>query len=251
MLKKRIIPCLDVKNGRTVKGTNFQNLRDAGDAVELAALYTREGADELVFLDITASLEKRSTLINLCERVAEVIDIPFTVGGGIATIEDAARLLEAGADKISVNSAALQKPHLVDELAKEFGKQFITIAIDSRWENGQFSVFSHGGTRGTHRHLGEWVQELESRGAGEILLTSMAGDGTKEGFDLPMYQSLADIKIPLIASGGAGRLEHFSEVLSLKQVDAALAASLFHFRELAIPDLKDYLQEQNIPVRND
>lgn len=250
MLKKRIIPCLDIKEGRTVKGTNFKDLRDAGDAVELAALYAEKGADELVFLDISASLENRSTLIELCERVAAVIDIPFTVGGGIGSLKDATRLLEAGADKISINSAALRRPELVDELAQEFGKQFITVAIDSKWDQDQFAVFSHGGTRRTPRELREWVQELESRGAGEILLTSMQGDGTKEGFDLPMYRQLVDIQIPLIASGGAGCKEHFLEVLRMPQVDAALAASLFHFKELAIGDLKSYLNENKIPIRH-
>ena len=251
MLKKRIIPCLDVKDGRTVKGTNFQNLKDAGDPVELAARYALEGADELVFLDISASLEKRSTLIALAEKVAEVIDIPFTVGGGINSLNAASALLEAGTDKISVNSAALKRPELVDELAYEFGRQFLTVAIDAKWEDEAFRVYSHGGTRKTDRELGEWIKELEQRGAGEILLTSMAGDGTKQGFDMPMYRYLSDIRIPLIASGGAGSKAHFAEVLSLEQVDAALAASLFHYQELSIPQLKNYLQEQNIAVRND
>lgn len=251
MLKKRIIACLDIKDGRTVKGTNFKNLRDAGDAVELASIYAQEGIDELVFLDISASLEKRSTLRELSARVAEVLDIPFTVGGGISEVTHAAKLLEAGADKISLNSAALAKPDLIDELAAEFGRQFVTVAIDAKWDNGNYSVYSHGGSLKTNRKLQEWVAELEERGAGEILLTSMAGDGTKEGFDLPMYRTLSEIKLPLIASGGAGKPEHFAEVLDLPQVDAALAASLFHFKELKIKDLKDYLSRKDIAIRND
>lgn len=249
MLKKRIIPCLDVKNGRTVKGVNFKSLRDAGDAVELAAYYSDQGADELVLLDITASLERRKTVFELAERVGEALSIPYTIGGGIADLSTAERLLSLGADKLSINSAALARPTFIEDLAKAFGSQCVVVAVDVKQFQNGYRVYSHGGSRDTGLSLDNWLKEIYNRGAGEVLLTSMDGDGTKAGFDLALYRSLADFKLPLIASGGAGKMEHFKEVLELPQVDAALAASLFHFRELEVPDLKKYLKNQKIAMR--
>lgn len=249
MLKKRIIPCLDVKNGRTVKGVNFKSLRDAGDAVELAAYYSDQGADELVLLDITASLERRKTVFELAERVGEALSIPYTIGGGIADLSTAERLLSLGADKLSINSAALARPTFIEDLAKAFGSQCVVVAVDVKQFQNGYRVYSHGGSRDTGLSLDNWLTEIYNRGAGEVLLTSMDGDGTKAGFDLALYRSLADFKLPLIASGGAGNKEQFKEVLELPQVDAALAASLFHFRELEVPDLKKYLKNQKIAMR--
>lgn len=249
MLKKRIIPCLDVKNGRTVKGVNFKSLRDAGDAVELAAYYSDQGADELVLLDITASLERRKTVFELAERVGEALSIPYTIGGGITDLSTAERLLSLGADKLSINSAALGRPTFIEDLAKAFGSQCVVVAVDVKHFQNSYRVYSHGGSRDTGLILDKWLKEIYNRGAGEVLLTSMDGDGTKAGFDLALYRRLADFKLPLIASGGAGQKEHFKEVLELPQVDAALAASLFHFRELEVPDLKQYLKDQKIAIR--
>lgn len=250
MLTKRIIPCLDIKDGRTVKGTNFINLRDAGDPVELGSLYADQGADELVFLDISASLEGRKTFSSLVKEIARHINIPFTVGGGINSINDVAPLLDAGADKVSINSAAVSNPDLIDDLAREFGSQFIVLAIDSRKIGNQWSVHTHGGTRPTDKKLFSWAKEGQQRGAGEILFTSMDHDGTKEGFAIDPLNKLNQLlKIPVIASGGAGRKEDFLEVFALGHADAALAASVFHFNEIPIPVLKNYLKQNSIPVR--
>lgn len=250
MLTKRIIPCLDIKDGRTVKGTNFINLRDAGDPVELGSLYADQGADELVFLDISASLEGRKTFSSLVKEIARHINIPFTVGGGINSINDVAPLLDAGADKVSINSAAVSNPDLIDDLAREFGSQFIVLAIDSRKIGNQWSVHTHGGTRPTDKKLFSWAKEGQQRGAGEILFTSMDHDGTKEGFAIDPLNKLNQLlKIPVIASGGAGRKEDFLEVFALAHADAALAASVFHFNEIPIPVLKNYLKQNSIPVR--
>ncbi|MEM6724578.1 MAG: imidazole glycerol phosphate synthase subunit HisF [Bacteroidota bacterium] len=250
MLTKRIIPCLDIKDGRTVKGINFVNLRDAGDPVELAARYAEEGADELVFLDITATVEKRKTLVNLVKSVARELNIPFTVGGGIGTVEDVGALLNAGADKISVNSAAVRNPDLLDQLAKEFGSQCVVLGLDADFLDGQWTVVTHGGRRPTEREALAWAQEAESRGAGEILLTSMQGDGTKQGYSLDLTRMLStNLNVPVIASGGAGAMDHFVEVFEEGAADAALAASIFHFREIGIQELKQYLQAKNIPMR--
>lgn len=250
MLTKRIIPCLDICDGRTVKGTNFLQLRDAGDPVELAMRYCEEGADELVFLDITATTEKRKTLARLVREIATHINIPFTVGGGINTVEDVHLLLDNGADKISVNSAAVRNPSLIDQLAKNFGSQCVVVAIDIKIIDGRWMVVTHGGRNPTLLEATEWAQELTSRGAGEILLTSMEHDGTKNGFALEITGKIAGlVPIPVIASGGAGTMEHFDAVFRIAGADAALAASIFHFREIPIPVLKRYLQEQEIPVR--
>ncbi|UII30350.1 imidazole glycerol phosphate synthase subunit HisF [Fulvivirga ulvae] len=250
MLKKRIIPCLDVKNGRTVKGTNFVNIRDAGDPVELGALYADQGADELVFLDITATNEGRKTFKELVRDIAQHLNIPFTVGGGISSVEDVAPLLYAGADKVSVNSSAVKRPDLINELALEFGSQCIVVAIDARQVDGQWIVHTHGGSRPTELELFSWAREVEKRGAGEILFTSMDHDGTKQGFAVEALKKLGEqINIPIIASGGAGEMQHFDEVFSSGKVDAALAASIFHFKEISIPELKSYLKQKNIPVR--
>lgn len=251
MLTKRIIPCLDVKNGRTVKGTNFVNLRDAGDAVELASIYAKEGADELVFLDITATVEERSTLLDLVSRVAHKINIPFTVGGGISSIEHVTALLNAGADKISINSAAVRNPDLISQLAKEFGSQCIVVAIDTRkMEDGVDRVHTHGGRKPTELETIKWAREVEDRGAGEILLTSMDTDGTKDGFALELTATISrNAGIPVIASGGAGTEEHFYEVFTQGYADAGLAASIFHFKEIGIPHLKSYLSEKGVPMR--
>ncbi len=250
MLKKRIIPCLDVKEGRTVKGVNFINLRDAGDAVELAKTYVQQGADELVFLDITASVEKRKTLASLVEKIAREINIPFTVGGGINTIEDVAALLQAGADKISINTAAVKNPQLITELAARFGSQCIVVAIDTNFVNDEWKVFTHGGRTATDINTFAWAKEVERLGAGEILLTSMQHDGTKGGFAIDLTRQVSEaVNIPVIASGGAGTMEHFTEIFNAGKADAALAASIFHYGEIQIPQLKAFLSQQNIPVR--
>ena len=250
MLKKRIIPCLDIKNGRTVKGTNFVNIRDAGDPVELGALYAEQGADELVFLDITATNEDRKTFKTLVKDIAAHIHIPFTVGGGISAVEDVAPLLYCGADKVSVNSSAVKRAGLIDELVREFGSQCIVVAIDARHVEGQWIVHTHGGSRATEHNLLDWAKEVEGRGAGEILFTSMDHDGTKSGFAVETLELLSQhINIPVIASGGAGNKEHFLDVFRSGSVDAALAASIFHFKEVEIPTLKTYLNNNNIAVR--
>jgi imidazole glycerol-phosphate synthase subunit HisF len=250
VLTKRIIPCLDIRDGRTVKGVNFEHIRDAGDPVELGALYAREGADELVFLDITATNEKRKTLWELVNRIAHHINIPFTVGGGISSIDDVRVLLQNGADKISVNTAAFRRPGLVSELAKEFGSQCVVLAIDTRFEEGNWYVYLNGGRVRTESLCLDWAREGVDRGAGEILLTSMNNDGTKQGFALDITRALAEaLPVPVIASGGGGVPEHFVEVLGPGKADAALAASIFHFKEIGIPELKGYLQRNNISVR--
>ena len=250
MLTKRIIPCLDIKNGRTVKGVNFLELRDAGDPVELAKLYAQQGADELVFLDITATNEKRKTLVELVEKVAEAVNIPFTVGGGISTVKDVSVLLNAGADKVSVNSAAVKNPDIIRQMAEEFGSQCIVVAIDSRNVNGQNLVHTHGGSKPTNIKTEDWVQEVVELGAGEILLTSMDHDGTKAGFANELLAKVSElVNVPVIASGGAGNMEHFVDTFTKGNSDAALAASIFHFKEIAVPELKSYLKENNIIVR--
>ena len=253
MLAKRIIPCLDIRDGRTVKGVNFINLRDAGDAVELAQLYATQGADELTFLDITATVEDRGTFTALVRNIADVIDIPFTVGGGIRNVSDVGALLESGADKISINSAAVRNPRLIDMFAKEFGSQCVVCAIDvseqtdsePRWE-----VYVNGGRIATGINALAWGKEAADRGAGEILLTSMDHDGTKQGFAITLTRTFSDeLSIPIIASGGAGTMDHFAEVLTDGAADAALAASLFHFHEIDIPELKIFLQKRGISIR--
>jgi len=250
MLTKRIIPCLDVKDGKTVKGVNFENLRDAGDPVELGALYAAQGADELVFLDISATLEKRKTMVDLVRRVASRINIPFTVGGGISSVEDVSALLNAGADKISINSSAVKDPALIDRLALEFGSQCVVVAIDTRLYEGKSRVHTHGGTKPTSIDTFEWAREAEQRGAGEILLTSMDHDGTKNGFANEITSKISEqANIPVIASGGAGKMEHFTDVFKSGKADAALAASIFHFKEIGIPELKTYLKEKGIRIR--
>ena len=251
MLTKRIIPCLDIKDGRTVKGTNFVNLRDAGDPVELGALYAKEGADELVFLDITATVEKRKTLSQLVNKIAHHINIPFTVGGGISSVEDVSVLLQNGADKISVNTSAFKNPQLVNELSKEFGSQCVVLAIDTKKEeDGEWYVYLNGGRTKTDKKCFDWAQEAVSRGAGEILLTSMNHDGTKQGFAIEITKRLAvALPVPVIASGGGGTMQHFKDVFEQAYADAALAASIFHFKEIAIPDLKRYLQDEKISIR--
>src|SRR6188768_1878690 len=251
MLTKRVIPCLDIKDGRTVKGVNFENIRDAGDPVELGALYAQQGADELVFLDITATVEKRKTLSELVNKISHHINIPFTVGGGISSVEDVSVLLQNGADKISVNTSAFKNPALISELSKEFGSQCVVLAIDTKKEeDGEWYVYLNGGRTKTDKKCFDWAREAVDRGAGEILLTSMNHDGTKAGFALDITQKLSDeLSIPIIASGGAGNMEHFVEVFEKASADAALAASIFHFKEVAIPDLKQFLHRQNIAVR--
>jgi imidazole glycerol-phosphate synthase subunit HisF len=251
MLTKRIIPCLDIKDGRTVKGINFENIRDAGDPVQLGALYAEQGADELVFLDITATVEKRKTLSELVKRIARYVNIPFTVGGGVSSVEDASVLLNNGADKVSVNTAAFKNPQLINELSTEFGSQFVVLAIDTKKEaNGEWYVYLNGGRTKTERKCFDWAKEAVGRGCGEILLTSMNNDGTKQGFALDITHQLATgLPVPVIASGGGGTMEHFSDVFIKGMADAALAASIFHFKEIAIPDLKRYLQQQDIPIR--
>ena len=250
MLTKRIIPCLDVLNGRVVKGVNFVNLQDAGDPVEQAVIYDREGADELVFLDITASHENRNTTLDMVRHVADNIFIPFCVGGGIRTIEDIRATLLAGADKVSINSAAIKNPDLIHEGAWAFGSQCMVVAIDPKRVDGKWEVFINGGRVPTGREAIEWAQEVEERGAGEILLTSMDRDGTKDGYNLELTSAVAEaVSIPVIASGGAGTMEHFREALTTGKADAALAASVFHYNEMRISDLKDYLYELNVPAR--
>ena len=250
MLTKRIIPCLDIRDGRTVKGVNFENIRDAGDPVELGALYAREGADELVFLDITATNEKRKTLRDLVNRIAHHINIPFTVGGGISSIGDVQLLLQNGADKISVNTSAFRRPELVGELAREFGSQCVVVAIDIKLFNGVWKVVTHGGRNATDLIATEWAKTVADLGAGEILLTSMENDGTKNGFANDITRQISEaLPIPVIASGGAGTMPHFKEVFEAGAADAALAASIFHFGEIGIGALKKYLKENNIPVR--
>jgi cyclase len=250
MVAKRIIPCLDVKDGRTVKGVHFVGLRDVGDAVDLGARYAAEGADELVYLDISASVEGRKTFCDLVSRVAEKINIPFTVGGGISTLDDAARLLDAGADKISVNTAAIYNPGLIDAIAGKYGSQFVVIAIDARVVDGRWMATTHGGRTATDRELFSWALEAQNRGAGELLFTSMDHDGTRDGYPCETYAALADaLSIPIIASGGAGCIQHIVEVLTAGKADAALAASIFQSGEIPIPILKQELRKQNIPVR--
>jgi len=250
MLSKRIIPCLDVKDGRTVKGVNFVDLKDAGDPVELAWQYAQQGADELVFLDITATHERRKTMIEMVKSVARQLNIPFTIGGGITEIADAEALLNAGADKISINSAAVKKPQLIADLAEVFGRQFVVVAVDTKLVEGRNMVHLNGGRLITELETEKWIKQAEDLGAGEILLTSMDHDGTKQGFDCNLLQTISQmINIPVIASGGAGAIDHFTEVFTTTGVDAALAASVFHFGEIPIPVLKNELKKHNIPVR--
>jgi cyclase len=251
MLTKRIIPCLDIKDGRTVKGINFENIRDAGDPVQLGSLYAAQGADELVFLDITATVEKRKTLSELVNRIAHHINIPFTVGGGISSVDDVSILLQNGADKISVNTSAFKRPGLIKELAKEFGSQCVVLAIDTKQEaDGEWYVYLNGGRVKTDATCFGWAKQAVDAGAGEILLTSMNHDGTKKGFAIEITRKLSQsLPVPVIASGGGGTLQHFKDVFEQGQADAALAASIFHFKEIAIPELKGYLQQQHIAVR--
>lgn len=250
MLKKRIIPCLDIKHGRTVKGVNFVGIRDAGDPVELAQQYVEQGADELVFLDITATLEKRKTLAQLVKRIAREINIPFTVGGGIKSVEDVSALIKAGADKVSVNSSAVKRPQLVQEIAQEFGSQCVVVAVDTQFDGQEWKVYVHGGRTPTPLKTLDWVKQVEQLGAGEILLTSMNNDGTKNGFALDVTKQVAQsINIPVIASGGAGSKEHFKEVFEQTEATGGLAASIFHFGEIPIPELKNYLKQEQIAIR--
>ncbi|NQZ76940.1 MAG: imidazole glycerol phosphate synthase subunit HisF [Ekhidna sp.] len=250
MLKKRIIPCLDIKDGETVKGVNFVDIRSAGDPIELAKRYVLEGADELVFLDITATVEGRKTFVQLVEQIAHEINIPFTVGGGISSVSDAAALVKAGADKVSINSAAVRRPELVKEIADEFGSQFVVVAIDAGLVDDEWKVFVKGGREATSINVFVWGKKVEELGAGEILLTSMQNDGTKAGFALELTGKLADdLNIPIIASGGAGNRAHFAEVFEKTNATAALAASVFHFGEIPIPSLKEFLNDQSIEVR--
>lgn len=250
MVSKRIIPCLDIKDGRTVKGINFVGLQDAGDPVELASRYSVEGADELVFLDITATKEKRKTLVELVEKVARKVNIPFTVGGGISSVEDVNMLLRAGADKVSINSSAVKNPQLISELANKFGSQCIVLAVDAKLIKGQWKVFLVGGRVETDLDLFEWIQEAVALGAGEILFTSMDHDGTKNGFANEALQKISElVKVPVIASGGAGSIQHFCDAFTKGKADAALAASVFHYKEIEIIDLKKELSLQGINVR--
>ncbi|XOK60744.1 imidazole glycerol phosphate synthase subunit HisF [Paenibacillus elgii] len=252
MLAKRIIPCLDVKDGRVVKGVNFVNLRDAGDPVELASIYDREGADELVFLDISASHEGRATMVNVVQQTAGQITIPFTVGGGISSVDDMKRLLRAGADKIGINTAAVRNPQLVSDGARRFGSQCIVVAIDARYnpEWSEWEVFTHGGRNGTGIRALEWAKRIEELGAGEILLTSMDADGTKDGFDLRLTRAVSElVSIPVIASAGAGKKEHFYDVFAEGKADAGLAATIFHYKEMTIEEVKDDLRHKGVEVR--
>lgn len=251
MLAKRIIPCLDIKDGQTVKGINFLNIKSVGDPVELGAFYAEQGADELVFLDITASHEKRKTLVELVQRIARHINIPFTVGGGVSELADADALLAAGCDKLSINSAGVRNPGLIDAMANGFGSQFVVVAIDAKLHDGKWTVFVNGGRIATDKELFSWAREAQDRGAGEILFTSMNHDGVKQGFACEALAKLSEnLSIPVIASGGAGNMEHFKEVFTSGKADAGLAASIFHYKEIAIPDLKNYLKENGIEVRN-
>lgn len=250
MLTKRIIPCLDVKDGRTVKGTKFQNLRDAGDPVELAARYSDEGADELVFLDISASKEERKTFLSVVERIAKAIQIPFTVGGGISEVEDVLRVLDAGADKVSLNTAIVLRPELLAEASEAVGAQSVVAAIDAKRENGGWNVWIKGGGERTELDAVAWAKSVVEQGAGELLVTSMDTDGTKNGYDLDLLRSIAEaVSIPLIASGGAGTCEHLREAITEGKADAVLAASIFHYQQLSLREIKEYLRQQNIPVR--
>ena len=250
MVAKRIIPCLDVKDGQVVKGINFEGLREVGDAVEMGVKYARDGADELVYLDISATLEGRRTFAALVERIARGIDIPFTVGGGIGSVEDAARLLDAGADKISVNSAALARPELIGEIAGKYGSQFVVVAIDAKCIEGRWLCTTHGGSRFTDRELYSWAREAQERGAGEILFTSMDHDGTQAGYACEVYARLSgELSIPVIASGGAGSIQDIVDVLTRGKADAALAASIFHYGTIPIPKLKQALKNAGIPIR--
>lgn len=250
MLTKRIIPCLDIKEGRTVKGVNFEGLRDAGDPVELARRYSDEGADELVFLDITATLEKRKTLIELVQRISTEINIPFTVGGGIKSVEEIEEILKAGADKVSLNSSIVKDPELINRASKAFGAQAIVAAVDAKKVDKHWDVFIKGGTENTGKDALKWMKEVEERGAGEILLTSMDRDGTKKGFDLELLSQVYKcISIPVIASGGAGTIQHCIDVIKVANVDAVLAASIFHFKEIEISELKRALEAEDIPIR--
>lgn len=250
MLKKRIIPCLDIKDGRTVKGVNFIDIRDAGNPIELAKRYVVQRADELVFLDITATIEKRKTFADLVGRIAAEINIPFTVGGGIETIDDVALLIRAGADKVSINSSAFRNPKLITQVSKQFGSQCVVIAIDTQFVKNEWIVYIDGGRTSTHVKALDWVLKAEKYGAGEILLTSMYADGTKSGFSIEITREVSkSVNIPVIASGGAGTMEHFREVFAKTTCSAALAASIFHYGEISIPELKDYLLSRNINVR--
>lgn len=250
MLAKRIIPCLDIRDGKTVKGINFENVIDVGDPVELGAKYAREGADELVYLDITATHEGRKLFADLVRRIAEHLNIPFTVGGGINQMEDADLLLSAGADKVSINSSAVRDPDLVDRIARGFGNQFVVVAIDAQLKEGRWTVFVNGGRIPTGRELFSWAREVQERGAGEILFTSMNHDGTKQGYACQALRELSEqLSIPVIASGGAGSKEHFVDVFEQGKADAALAASIFHYNEILIPELKKYLRKNNITIR--
>lgn len=250
MVAKRIIPCLDVKEGRTVKGVNFVGLQDVGDAVELGRMYAAQGADELVYLDISATHEGRNTFTSLVERIARGINIPFTVGGGISSIDDAARLLDVGADKISINSAAVRRPQLIDEIASKYGSQFVVLAIDAKMVDGRWLITTHGGRRLTTRELFEWAREGQERGAGEILLTSMEHDGTRSGYPCDLFARLSQqLSIPIIASGGAGSADDIAEVLSAGRADAALAASIFHYGDITVKELKQMLHDRGIKVR--
>ncbi|MFA5045847.1 MAG: imidazole glycerol phosphate synthase subunit HisF [Paludibacter sp.] len=250
MLAKRIIPCLDIKNGQTVKGINFENITDVGDPVELGALYARMGADELVFLDITATNENRKTMSELVTRIAKHINIPFTVGGGISSVEDVSVLLACGADKISVNTSAVRNPKLISDLASQFGSQCVVLAIDTKFIDGEWFVFLNGGRIPTEIRTVEWAKQAVALGVGEILLTSMNNDGTKDGFALDITRAVSEaVNVPVIASGGAGTMEHFVDVFSEGKADAALAASIFHYKEIGIPELKSYLKEKGVEVR--
>lgn len=250
MLKKRIIPCLDIKDGRTVKGVNFVDIKDAGDPVELGKKYALEGADELVFLDITATIEKRKTFIDLVEKIAKEINIPFTVGGGISSIEDVSALIKAGADKISINTSAVKRPTLITAISREFGSQCTVVAVDTKLENGQWLIYLNGGRTATTIQTMDWAKQAEQLGAGEILLTSMNNDGTKNGFALDITEAVSNaVNIPVIASGGAGTKEHFKEVFEKTKASGALAASIFHFNEIPIPELKQYLKQEKIAIR--
>lgn len=250
MLKKRIIPCLDIQNGRTVKGVNFVDIRDAGDPIELAKKYSKEGADELVFLDITASIEKRDTLVELVSKIASEIDIPFTVGGGINSVDDVRRIIRAGADKISLNSAAVRCPKLISDVSKEFGSQCVVLAIDTKFNGYEWKVYVKGGREATSLKAVEWAKQAVELGVGEILLTSMNNDGTKNGFALGITQAICEaVNVPIIASGGAGKESDFEELFRQTNATAGLAASIFHYNEIPIPQLKNRLKTKNIPIR--